>query len=271
MTRFDPDELVRRVAAAGGPTLVVDGRCPGGEVGAAFVRWPDGRRSVLSFGTLTAPPIVDLVVAAGHPAPRYEAVVDLGGEVVVVQSVADGSAVSHVSTALVDDMLRWLDRRRGLLPHNTPDLYLCGDGPGFCLHGPLRSHGGRALRVCEWVESVGRSVTPPSGGDAVHFDYHPGNVLVSLSDPAVVTAIIDWDGSAAGDGRLDLVTLCFGVRPFDHDPAVARRLDELVCALPDDVRKPLWAHMSLRLVDWGIRFRPEHLEMWLAMAEREID
>lgn len=30
--------------------LAYDGPCPGGQVGAAYVRWPDGRRSVLTRG-----------------------------------------------------------------------------------------------------------------------------------------------------------------------------------------------------------------------------
>src|SRR3954471_9934979 len=111
MPRLDAHELVDRVAAAGGPELVFEAMCPGGEVGAVYVRWPDGRRSVLTFGSASAAAVVDRVVAAGHPVPRYLAVVDVGDDATaVVQEEAPGSPVAHVSVALVEDMLRWWER-----------------------------------------------------------------------------------------------------------------------------------------------------------------
>lgn len=36
-----------------GVAPVVEGHCPGGQVGAAYVRWPDGHRSVLTPGSPT--------------------------------------------------------------------------------------------------------------------------------------------------------------------------------------------------------------------------
>jgi hypothetical protein len=48
VVRLDADELVAEVHERTGLRLTVDGPCPGGEVGAAYVRWPDGHRSVLT-------------------------------------------------------------------------------------------------------------------------------------------------------------------------------------------------------------------------------
>lgn len=48
VARIEPERLVDRVLAAGGPRLRLLGRLPGGEVGAALVALPSGARAVLS-------------------------------------------------------------------------------------------------------------------------------------------------------------------------------------------------------------------------------
>jgi hypothetical protein len=48
---LDPVELANRLAAMTGVRLEVQAPCRGGEVGAAYVRWPDGHRSVLTHGS----------------------------------------------------------------------------------------------------------------------------------------------------------------------------------------------------------------------------
>jgi hypothetical protein len=70
--RLDPPYAVRRLAELTGVELAVEGPCRGGEVGAAYVRWPDGRRSVSTGGTPTVAPLVELARAAGLPVARYE-------------------------------------------------------------------------------------------------------------------------------------------------------------------------------------------------------
>ena len=47
--RLDPAAITAAVAAATGIGLEVVGACPGGQVGAAYVRWPDGHLSVLKW------------------------------------------------------------------------------------------------------------------------------------------------------------------------------------------------------------------------------
>ena len=111
-----------------------------------------------------------------------------------------------------------------------------------------------------------------AGDDVVHFDFHPGNVLVAPEDPSQIVAIVDWDGCGAGNVGLDLTTLCFSVTAgYERSPGVDSRLRSLVDALPDDVRRPCWAHMSLRLVDWAIRFHPDEVDHWLALAATGMD
>ena len=48
VARLDVAAAVAQLRETAGVRLEVEGPCPGGQVGAAYVRWPDGRRSVLT-------------------------------------------------------------------------------------------------------------------------------------------------------------------------------------------------------------------------------
>ncbi|XCM33853.1 phosphotransferase [Streptomyces parvus] len=99
-------------------------------------------------------------------------------------------------------------------------------------------------------------------------DFHPGNLLATGGS---ITGVIDWDGAARGDHRFDLVTLRFGIHGGGADPGVARHLDAVLDTLPEDVLRPAWAHMSLRMVDWAVRhFTPSEVEHWLDLAEQRL-
>ncbi|RMI38375.1 hypothetical protein EBN88_16930 [Streptomyces triticirhizae] len=138
------------------------------------------------------------------------------------------------------------------------------------MHGPLREHGARAAALERWVRAVGAEFPPRlAGDDAVHQDFHPGNLLAV---DGTVTGVIDRDGAARGDRRLDLVTLRFGVEGTGADPGVVARLDAVLDGMPEEVLRPAWAHMSLRMVDWAIRhFAPGEVFRWLDLAERRMD
>ncbi len=47
--RLDADRVAAAVDERLGVGLQVEGLCPGGQVGAAYVRWPDGHLGVLSW------------------------------------------------------------------------------------------------------------------------------------------------------------------------------------------------------------------------------
>ena len=92
-----------------------------------------------------------------------------------------------------------------------------------------------------------------------------------LAEHGVVTGVVDWDGAGRGDHRFDLVTLRFGVHPAGADAEVVERLDALLDQLPEEVLRPSWAHMSLRMTDWAIRhFSHAEVEQWLEFAERRV-
>src|SRR5262249_2697999 len=150
-------------------------------------------------------------------------------------------------------------------------LHLREDGPGFCLHEPLKHYGHRGTALERWVGEVGAEYPGDclGGEDAVHMDFQVGNVLVVGED---VAGVVDWDGACRGDRRFDLVTLRFCLSACPAEPGVAERLDEILDAMPPEVLRPAWAHMSLRMVDWSIRHHPpDVVEHWLDVAEDRAD
>lgn len=280
--RLDAARMVDALHAQTGLRLTLEGACPGGQVGAAYVRWRDGHRSVLKWRPhsnaeeLRAGPlaVTEALRLAGCPAPATELVAQVGHAVVMVQELLPGGKIDRLDHRSLDQVLQLNELQAGRLSGcpDIPavDLHLNDDGAGYCLHGPLREHNRRTAALERWIAAVGADSRPrPAGTDAVHMDFHPGNMLAR---GGTITGIVDWDGAARGDRRFDLVTLRFGIHGQETDPGVTRRLDAVLDSLPEDVLRPTWAHMSLRMVDWAIRhFTPGDVEHWLDLAEQRVN
>ncbi|MDX6262656.1 MAG: hypothetical protein QOH84_4344 [Kribbellaceae bacterium] len=282
VVRLDAEQVLGELNRRPGVRLILEGPCPGGQVGAAYVRWDDGRQSVLKWRpstrllTMQQGPlkVVEVLRAAGYPVPATELAVQVGDSVVTVQELLPGKPIERLDDSGLDQALALNELQAGQLAGHpgvpNPDLYLREDGPGFCLHGPLREFSSRSKVLDEWITGIDTGFL--AGDDAVHLDFHPGNLLAV---DGRLTGVIDWDGAARGDRRLDLVTLRFGVHAGDPagDPAsrVVQRLDAVLDTFPDEVLRPLWAHMSLRMVDWAIRHFPAHeVDHWLDLAEQRV-
>ena len=276
VTRLDAAAAVRRLADVTGVRLEVEGPCPGGQVGAAYVRWPGGRRSVLTLappGAASAARRTDALLALGRahgvPAPRYVMVQELPGATVIVQEVLPGTPPAALARRTVESMIEVNERCRGILAGRddpAPSLYLREDGPGFCLHQPLAAYGRRTARLLAQIEEAGAAVPEHlAGTDLVHFDFHPENVLIDQA--GTVTGVVDWDGAGRSHGYFDLYTLRFDLAR--RAPELGRWLaGQLRGAAPDEVVLACWAHMSLRLVDWCIRhYTAPYVTTWLEVAE----
>lgn len=265
--RFDAPRVVDRIAEITGVRLVIEGPCPGGEVGAAYVRWPDGRRSVLSEGRTRTGPLVDRARTAGVPTARHELVAHVDGVRVIVQSRLPGRPPTSVTASLVAQMISVTDRLTGLLagepdPRPVP-LHLMTDGPGFCLHAPMASYDARTARLLDWVHEVGAAGSTMVGDDLVHLDFQPGNILVTGDR---ISGVVDWDGATRGDRHLDLTTLRFYLA--GQAPHLAGPVDERLADISPHRRAAYWAHISLRQVDWSIRHHDAAaVAHWLGVAE----
>lgn len=274
--RLDAERLVSALRDESGALLTLDGPCPGGQVGAAYVRWPDGHRSVLKWrpnstraatraGQIT---VTDALRSAGYPAPAIELAAQIGHAVVTVQELLPGTRIDRFDTQFLDQALA-LNQLQAHRLANRPDvptasLYLRTDGPGFNLHEPLRQFSRRTAALERRIAAL--DVEHLSGDDAIHLDFHPGNMLAAAGR---ITGVIDWDGAARGDRRIDLVTLRFGLESEPATPEAVAQLDAVIDTFPDDVLVPAWAHMSLRMTDWAIRhFTAADVEKWLDMAEQ---
>ena len=269
--RFDAPRMADRLAEEHGVRLRVDGPCPGGELGAAYVSWPDGRRSVLTTGSAHAGPLLDLARAAGLPVPHYELVADLDDATVLVQQRLPGAPPATFDADLVDQLAALVDRFAALLAGRpdvaVPDLFLTTDGPGFCLHRPLAVHSRRTARLLDRIHEIGATAPPMTGDDLVHLDLHPGNILVADGH---ITGIVDWDGAARGDRHFDLVTLQFTLAGGTSPQRAAHLNDRLSAVEPQRLRS-YRAHMALRQVDWSIRHHDEAtVDHWLAVAEATL-
>lgn len=265
--KLDAPAMVERIAAITGVRLVLEGPCPGGEVGAAYVRWPDGRRSVLGEGRSRTGPLLDLARRAGVPTARQELAAHIDGRRVVVQQRLPGVPPGTVDAALVRQMLQINDRFAGLfagLPPVPPvDLFLTRDGPGFCLHGPLQAHSARTARLLHRVREVGAAAPRIGGDDLMHLDFQPGNVLV---DGGRISGVVDFDGATRGDRHFDLITLRFDLTR--RAPHLTGLVDERLAGADADRLRAYWAHMSLRMVDWMIRHHGDSdVDAWLDVAE----
>jgi hypothetical protein len=277
--RLDADRMTEALHVQAGVRLTVEGPCPGGQVGTAYVRWPDGHRSVLKWrphvelADLQAGPlaVTDALRSAGYPAPATELVAQIDHAVVMVLEFLPGTKIDHLDHHGLDQALVLNQLQAGQLA-GRPDipqlnLHLRDDGPGYCLHEPLRRHSSRSAALESWIAAVAADYPDQLvGHDAVHQDFHPGNMLAVGGS---ITGIVDWDGAARGDRRFDLVTLRFGIHPRQSPPDVATCLDAVLDTFPEDVLRPAWAHMSLRMTDWAIRhFAPAEIERWLELAEQ---
>ena len=279
--RLEAETLLEPVRRRTGIAFVVSGSFDGGQVGAARVRWPDGHEGVLKWrseydvGQMERGPLaaVEALLALGYPAPATELVVQVGTAVVTVQEILPGSKTDHLDEHRFAQALALNALHVGALAGRTDvpgiNLHLRGDGPGYCLHEPLRQFSARTAELEQRISAVGAEYDERLPGfDVVHQDFHPGNMLSSGGE---LTGVIDWDGAGRGDAGFDLVTLRFGIHPAGAEHSVVERLDALLDEMPAHVLRPAWAHMSLRMTDWAIRHFPsDEVETWIALSAQRL-
>lgn len=183
---------------------IVEGRCPGGEVGAYFVS--SGNDCYVMKWSERSGALTDLAVTvewlrqlhrSGFPMPRYEQPIAIDGAVVVVQERIDhGRAEDRVSVNLVEQLLTACRLRVGVTePSKDWTQFirstLLEGADGWCLHQTLAEYSPETRKILSWATSIGQEVDSLPCGDLVHVDFHHRNVLQAGGE---LVAVIDWEG-----------------------------------------------------------------------------
>ena len=273
-----PADALLQIAQLHDIAFTLEGKCPGGEVGAYYARRNDGRRFVFKWSDDTEDMDnlsriahrVNRLCEKGYPAPRYLEPLQVTSGVVIFQDAVDGSWNDEVAHSLVDTVLRINDLQAdGEVAGSSWTDYirrtLTTGANGYCLHETLRSYSDQSRRLFDWVKGVGDQLAPLPGLDVVHLDFHHRNLLRVNGD---LTAVVDWEGCQNGDRAFDLVTFCFGLTHANAEPRVASRLwDRAVELTTADAIRGYVAHMALRRADWTIRHHPEEFSSLMTFID----
>lgn len=260
------------------------GPLAGGETGAHKFLAPDGRSVVVKWDMTPdgrshrGEAVVlseRLRIRAGWPVPS-EWVIDADDVRFVIQEFMAGTAPTRIDHELVEQLLALHNRRLGLAEPHDPVRWpinlittLTTGGNGYCQHASLRDYDDRTRLLVERIESFGRSldVNDFVGHDIVHWDLHPGNLLV---DGANLSAVVDTDFALVGDASFDLVMLALTCQRLECAPGVTSRLFDQAFENLDGLRAQAYlAHLFIRLLDWPIRRNSlGEVNFWLAQAGR---
>jgi len=232
--------------------------------------------------------IVDRLREDGYPAPEHLVVGVMGTTAYWIQERLAGEPIHLVPTRLSEDdhlvrfipeLLRLNDLQagKGLLGAPPwPDWLLVTldrGGDGYCLHATMASRPETAVML-EQIKSIADRCrrAPSVSTDIVHFDFSYANVL---TDGAAITGVIDWNvpflGAGQGDRGFDVATLLF----YAYDrPRVRQMLWESLLERTTEPWAAIFlAHLTLRQVEWCLRFYPETAEeaRFLAIGRAVLD
>jgi thiamine kinase-like enzyme len=259
------------------------GQLSGGETGAHLFIGPGGEPIVVKWDTTSDGRAFRgesvalserLRRQAGWPVPT-ESVIDADQIRFIIQEFMPGTPPTMVDHRLVDQLLDLHIRRLGLAEPNDPVRWpmnfirtLAVGGNGYCRHESFRCYDKRTRSLIERIEAFGRSLNAEDfvGHDVVHWDLHPGNLLVDAGD---LSAVVDTDFAIVGDAAFDLVMLALTSLPLTCEPDVRSRLfAEAFDHLDEERAQAYLGHLFVRLIDWPIRRNsPVEVDFWLARAD----
>lgn len=260
------------------------GPLAGGETGAHKFLAPDGQSVVVKWDiapdgrSLRSEAVAlseRLRTQTGWPVPR-ESVLDADNVRFVIQTFMPGITPTRIDHELVDELFALHTRRLGLAEPQDPIRWpmnlittLATGGHGYCRHASLRDHNERTRSLIHRIEAFGRSlhVNDFVGHDIVHWDLHPGNLLV---DGANLSAVVDTDFALVGDASFDLVMFALTCLRLECAPGVRSRVFDQALGDLDELRAQAYlAHLFIRLLDWPIRRNSlVEVDFWLAQASR---
>ena len=255
----------------------------GGETGAHQFLGPEGHPIVVKWDTTAdgrafrSEAVVlseRLRCEAGWPVPT-ESVIDAEGISFVIQEFMVGTPPAAIDHGLIDRLLDLHSRRLGIADPHDPVRWpenlittLAVGGNGYCRHESFNVYDERTRSLIRRIESFGCSLKVEDfiGDEVVHWDLHPGNLLVDGGD---LSAVVDTDFVIVGDAGFDLAMLAVTSLNVKCGSGVRSRLFTEAFNHLDELRSQAYlGHLFVRLIDWPIRRNsPTEVDFWLARAD----
>ena len=137
--------------------------------------------------------------------------------------------------------------------------------PHWSLHDALATHSRETAEMLAELKGTVSMVARARWRttDAVHFDFHTGNILVENGE---VSGVIDWNGCCAGDRAFDLTRLAFYAL---EDSGVATWLLDRALEVSGSPAVALYlSYMIVRQLDWSIRKHDGAILAWSLAVSR---
>lgn len=270
-----------RVLPGGRALEIVD------ENGAHFVlKWDDNddskrrRRAAIDSAR-------SLGTEAGWPVPIFDLVED-DEWLYVRQNLMPGAEPTRLTQALAEQVIALVEATAGFgsakaaasdWPLQLLDTLVAEplDPTDYCSHEPLRQHGADGRRLISRIEEIGADLSDTDlsatdlGGadDLMHWDLHPGNLLVADGE---ISAVIDLDNAGPGPRGFDLMTFAVSSQTLPSDAGVRSELfAEVRRSISEELRLAASAHLMLRFANWAIRTdHQEAIEYWIGEGNRRL-
>jgi thiamine kinase-like enzyme len=253
----------------------------GGESGAHQFLGPSGSPVVIKWdstpkgreqrarGVLTSE---RLRTESHWPVPRIETLT-INDTLFVLQEFMSGEPPERIDHGLVDELFELHSRRLTLCEKELSTDWaehlietLTVGGTGYCLHSSFRDHNDRTRTLIDRIEVFGETLRSRDflQGDLIHWDLHPGNLLV---DSGSLRAVVDTDFAQIGDAKCDLALLALTSWNLECSSSVRSRLFAELGPLDDLKTQAYLAHCFVRLIDWPLRRESwKEVEFWLDQA-----
>ena len=247
---MDAEEAASILTEVTGKTFRHVRRLSGGETGAHQFFGPDGAPIVVKWDTTPenravrgeAVVLSERLREAGWPVPG-ESIIEAEEVTFIVQEFMPGTSPTAIGHELVDQLLDLHSRRLGLAGPDDPVRWpenlittLAVGGNGYCRHESFYGYDERTRSLIGRIESFGCSLRAEDfiGHDVVHWDLHPGNLLV---DNGELSAVVDTDFAMVGDAGFDLVMLALTSLNAECESGVRSRLLSEAFSHLDELRR----------------------------------
>lgn len=264
-------ELIKRFSdEEKGPFLLRD------QSGEAFILKWDPYPITLE-GFKAAHLATDRLRGEGYPAPEYLSLSPTSQGCYALRRALPGEALQRIPLELLPRLLELnaLQKAKASGRQDWPRPIIQMVVQERDAYGPLdslRRYSSRSAQVfVELQECVVKEYGANSAplvcptNDIVHFDLHPGNILVENGH---ISGIIDWEQTRVGDCAFDLVTLWFYA--YNSSAVRSSLWDILLERSSLKAIKLYLAYIMIRQIDWAIRRYPSTVERWLAVADEVI-